>query len=502
VETRDRFRGALLGLAVGDAVGTTLEFKPPGTFAPIDDMRGGGPFDLPAGAWTDDTSMALCLAESLVEVGGFDPVDQLARYVRWYREGHMSSNGKCFDIGNATRQALHRFELEGEAFPGDADVNAAGNGVLMKLAPVPMAFLADPRKAVACAAASARTTHGAPAAADAARYFAGLLVGALNGASKDELLDGIYEPVEGLWADEPLHLAIAQVAAGSFRDREPPEIQGSGYVVKALEAALWVLSTTDDFNAGVLAAANLGDDADTTAAIYGQLAGALYGVDAIRPDWLDRLVMRERIVELADGLRVLSRSGPAIAPVARVAEKRSPAERPLPGDAYWVIPGKVLAGPYPGAPSKAEARRKLEGFVDAGVTCFLDLTEEGEGPGNGLTPYAELLRRIARERGTKVTHVRMPIRDVDIPSAWLMRAIQATLTEALAAGEVVYVHCWGGVGRTGTVVGCLLLGHGSDATGVLDRIADLRRDTLRAHRASPETGAQIDFVRAWEGVRP
>jgi hypothetical protein len=82
-----------------------------------------------------------------VEVGGFDPVDQLARYVRWYREGHMSSNGKCFDIGNATRQALHRFELEGEAFPGDADVNAAGNGVLMKLAPVPMAFLADPRKA-------------------------------------------------------------------------------------------------------------------------------------------------------------------------------------------------------------------------------------------------------------------------------------------------------------------------------------------------------------------
>lgn len=128
---RDRFRGALLGLAVGDAIGTTVEFKPPGTFAEVTDMVGGGPFGLSAGAWTDDTSMALCLAESLVERAGFDPVDQLQRYVRWYREGHLSSTGTRFDIGNATRKALHRFEKTGEAFPGDAD----GNGPVMKLAP-------------------------------------------------------------------------------------------------------------------------------------------------------------------------------------------------------------------------------------------------------------------------------------------------------------------------------------------------------------------------------
>ena len=95
----DRFRVALLGLAVGDAVGTTVEFKPPGTFAKVTDMVGGGPFGLPVGAWTDDTSMALCLAESLVERAGFDPVDQLRRYVRWYSEGHLSSMGRCFDIG-------------------------------------------------------------------------------------------------------------------------------------------------------------------------------------------------------------------------------------------------------------------------------------------------------------------------------------------------------------------------------------------------------------------
>src|SRR4051794_13885888 len=130
-------------------------------------MVGGGPFGLPRGAWTDDTSMALCLAESLVDRRGFDPIDQLQRYVRWYRHGHWSSTGRCFDIGNATRSALHRFERTGEPFPGDADTHAAGNGPLMKLAPVALAYAAHPRRAVRNAAESARTTHGAPEAADA-----------------------------------------------------------------------------------------------------------------------------------------------------------------------------------------------------------------------------------------------------------------------------------------------------------------------------------------------
>src|SRR3954451_9911081 len=121
----DRFRGSLLGLAVGDAVGTTVEFMAPGTFEPLRDMVGGGPFGLPAGAWTDDTSMALCLAESLVERGGFDPVDQLERYLRWYREGYRSSIGRCFDIGNATRAALEPFARTHEPFPGDAAPEAA-----------------------------------------------------------------------------------------------------------------------------------------------------------------------------------------------------------------------------------------------------------------------------------------------------------------------------------------------------------------------------------------
>jgi ADP-ribosylglycohydrolase len=285
----DRARGALLGLAVGDAVGTTVEFSPPGTFAPVVDMVGGGPFSLPAGAWTDDTSMALCLAESLTERGGFDPVDQLERYVRWYREGHWSSTGACFDIGNATRAALERFERTREPFPGDAAPHAAGNGPLMKLAPVVLAFAARPEDAVRYAGESARTTHGAVEASDACRFFAELLLEALSGRAD------VLRPREAPGK-------LAPVAAGSYLVREPPEIRGGGYIVDALEAALWAVRSTSSFEAAVLAAVNLGDDADTTAAITGQLAGALYGLRGIPERWRERVFMRDEIIGFADRL--------------------------------------------------------------------------------------------------------------------------------------------------------------------------------------------------------
>jgi ADP-ribosyl-[dinitrogen reductase] hydrolase len=291
----NRFQGCLLGLAVGDAVGTTVEFSPPGSFPPVTDMVGGGPFGLPAGAWTDDTSMALCLAESLVERGGFDPVDQLQRYVRWWREGYWSSTGTCFDIGNATAAALARFEATGEPFPGDAARQAAGNGPLMKLAPVALAFAHDPDLAVRYAGESARTTHGAPEAVDATRHFAALLVEALHGAPRERLLQRRDTP--------DLHPKVAAVAAGSFLDKRPPQIRGGGYIVDALEAALWALASTDGFEACILAAVNLGDDADTTAAIAGQLAGALYGVEGIPTRWRERVHRGDEILAFAEALR-------------------------------------------------------------------------------------------------------------------------------------------------------------------------------------------------------
>lgn len=298
----DRYRGSLLGLAVGDALGTTLEFKPPGSFTPITDIVGGGPFRLARGQWTDDTSMALCLAESLVTQRRFDPVDQLERYVRWRRYGHLSSTGTCFDIGGTTVGALTRFERTRQPFCGLPDPGAAGNGSLMRLAPVPLFFAANPANAIQQAGDSSRTTHGAQTCIDACRYMAALMVGALHGVPKEALLADHYAPAGFTWSDAPLCDEVAAVAAGSFKHRNPPEIRGTGYVVQSLEAALWAFHQSADFPHGALLAVNLGDDADTTGAVYGQLAGAHYGVKGIPGAWLDVLHGRPMIEGYADRL--------------------------------------------------------------------------------------------------------------------------------------------------------------------------------------------------------
>ncbi len=298
----DRFRGCLLGLAVGDALGTTLEFRKPGTFEPIEDMIGGGPFGLEAGQWTDDTSMALCLAESLIECRGFDPADQMRRYLRWWREGHLSSTGRCFDIGKTVRTALMRFEATGEPYSGGTSFHSAGNGSIMRLAPVPMFHAGDPVAAIQRAGESSRTTHGLVECIDACRYMAAIITGALHRATRDELLEARYCPVPGYWDRYPLCPQIDAIAAGSFKRLQPPAIQGSGYVVKSLEAALWAFYRSVDFKTGALMAVNLGDDADTTGAVYGQIAGAFYGTVGIPDEWLDRLCRRDLIEKTAGRL--------------------------------------------------------------------------------------------------------------------------------------------------------------------------------------------------------
>lgn len=321
-EIRERYFGSLVGLAVGDALGTSLEFQTPGTFSPLTDLVGGGPYRLAPGQWTDDTSMALCLAESLVERSNFDPEDQLRRYCRWFREGYLSSTGACMDIGNATRLALMRFEQSGtlEAPP---DPLSAGNGSIMRLAPVAMAYARRPREAIALAMASSRVTHGADEAADACRYLAGLLVGAIRGASREELMGDRYTPVTGLWEEEPLAPRIADIASGSFRRKEPPEIRGAGYVVHSLEAALWAFFRGRSFREGALLAVNLGDDADSTGAVYGQLAGAFYGEPGIPPEWRGRLAHLDLIRSLAGRLHDLAwRRGPSGLPARPSAGMR------------------------------------------------------------------------------------------------------------------------------------------------------------------------------------
>jgi len=295
---KSRYLGCLLGLACGDAVGTTVEFQLRGTFPPVTDMVGGGYFKLPPGAWTDDTSMALCLAESLVQTGDFDPRDQAERYLRWYQQGYFSSTGDCFDIGHTTRAALERYEQTGEPYSGSEHPRSAGNGSIMRLAPVPMRYAGDMQAVIRYSGDSSCTTHATAEAVDACKLYGVMIAMALAGEPKEAVL---FET--GRYLDTgSLSPKIAEIARGGYREKSIDEIEGSGYVVKSLEAALWCFWQTDTYQQAVLDAVNLGQDTDTTAAVVGQVGGAFYGVDSIPQGWREKLVMRAEIETLAADL--------------------------------------------------------------------------------------------------------------------------------------------------------------------------------------------------------
>lgn len=293
---QDRMRGCLLGLACGDALGTAVEFSPRGSFTPLTDMVGGGVFGLAPGQWTDDTSMALCLAYSLLERQGFDAQDQMNRYVNWWQWGYCSATGECFDIGGTVSAALQRYLLSGNPLAGDTDPQTAGNGALMRLAPVVMFFYPDAQAVQTHARLSTQTTHGAQEALDCSALLAAILQRALSGA-----------PGAAWWQDLPATLeltspAVQALATGKFIQKSEAEIQGTGYCVASLEAALWCCWHSRSFEEAVLRAANLGDDADTTAAIAGQVAGATWGASGIAPHWLRQLHQSDEIDRVAHAL--------------------------------------------------------------------------------------------------------------------------------------------------------------------------------------------------------
>ncbi|WAJ27807.1 ADP-ribosylglycohydrolase family protein [Antarcticirhabdus aurantiaca] len=290
-DVADRARGALLGLAVGDALGTTLEFSARDSLSRQTDITGGGPFHLRPGQWTDDTAMALALADSLLACSGLDPRDLMTRFVSWWREGRYSCTGTCFDIGAATAGALARFEATGEPFAGSTDPQEAGNGSLMRLAPIVLVALDDPDRLDRLAAEQSRTTHGAPQAVEACVLFARILRSAILGEP---------DPLRArAWAGDP---AIAAIAAGGWRPKEREAIRSSGYVVHTLEAALWATARTRSFAEAVILAVNLGEDADTVGAVTGQIAGAVYGASAIPERWLQILAWRDEIEAAAGAL--------------------------------------------------------------------------------------------------------------------------------------------------------------------------------------------------------
>lgn len=286
----NRAVGCLLGLAIGDALGTTLEFKTRDSEPEVRDLVGGGVFGLKAGEWTDDTSMALCLADCIIANRGLDERDLLERFCRWWRDGENSVTGRCFDIGTTTRRALQDFERTGRTEAGPEDPWQAGNGSLMRLAPAVIFSAPHESEAVRTADRQSRTTHPAPVAHEACRLFAAILNDALTGQPKEH----VFRARDWDGSEE-----IAEIARGSFRHKDRSQIRSSGYVVHTLEAALWAVDKADDFSEAVILAANLGDDADTVAAVAGQLAGALWTSDGIPERWRNQIAWADRLVEAA-----------------------------------------------------------------------------------------------------------------------------------------------------------------------------------------------------------
>lgn len=273
----DAAKGMLLGLAVGDALGTTLEFSARDSLPPVTDIVGGGPFSLDPGVWTDDTSMALCLGESLLHCRGWKADDCARRFVNWRDHGYMSPTGSCFDIGNTVSSALDRFVRDGDPYAGSTDPDSAGNGGIMRLAPAVIAHHRDAMAAVDVSVLQSQITH----AADECDDFAFALSAFLHSGNLGD--------------------ALHRLPAETPRE----QVKSSGYVRDSYEAAFWAFENTLDFRECIILAANLAGDADTVAAIAGQIAGRVYGMEGIPAEWLDKLAWRERIETMAADLYAL-----------------------------------------------------------------------------------------------------------------------------------------------------------------------------------------------------
>ncbi len=275
---QDKALGCMMGLAVGDAVGTTLEFKRRDSYQHLTDMIGGGPFGLAPGEWTDDTSMALALGDSLIQCQGFQPDDVMNRFLAWWQKGEYSHNGRCFDIGVTTLSALRDWRASDRRNPylGPTDDQSSGNGCIMRLAPVPIAFHND---------------------LDECKYISGQQSALTHGSSKCLYYSKMFGEI--LWRE------INDQADNSFArwlTKSRSEIQSTGYVVHTFEAALWCIATTSTFRDAVLTAANLGNDADTVGAVTGQIAGARYGVSGIPEHWIRQLAWGEFIQDMGAAL--------------------------------------------------------------------------------------------------------------------------------------------------------------------------------------------------------
>jgi ADP-ribosyl-[dinitrogen reductase] hydrolase len=304
-EKSTKMIGSILGGIVGDAFGSPYQFMPRDRYTITAELEECENFGMPPGAFTDDSSMMLCLAESLAVCDGFDAADQMERYHRWLTQGYMSSAAYAFDIGQTTRLSIGAYGRD-RAKENDIPIpfkgygltaeSSSGNGGIMRLAPVPVYFHDEYAAAIKYARLSSAVTHASPECLDCAALLAHVIHRLLNGATKTEALD------TAKFEAEVTTPKVKDLCRGTYKHKTRAQISTAGYVVDSLEAALWMLHRTDSYEAGILALATMGNDVDTVCSIFGQMAGALWGVDAIPTRWLDGIQRFHMVLRTANSL--------------------------------------------------------------------------------------------------------------------------------------------------------------------------------------------------------
>lgn len=295
----NRLKGLFIGGIVGDAFGSPYEFKQQGSYTITDQMEYNGVFKIPAGSFTDDSSMMLCLAQSLIDTKGFSASDQMRKYVDWMMTGYMSSNDErgCFDIGRQTKTAIYEYIKTvrsgnpSDGYHGSAGgMFASGNGGIMRMAPIMVFYHMDVATGLQRAQDSSRVTHGSPECLESAWLMAYVVFLLLEGTSKDDVLRAMWNVKDTLKEEK-----VRDIAGLTWAGKKADYIFTSGYVIHTLEAALWGFFMTDTFKRGMMVLAEMGRDVDTVCCVYGQIAGAFYGYSAIPDEWITSLQKKDLV---------------------------------------------------------------------------------------------------------------------------------------------------------------------------------------------------------------
>ncbi len=301
----DTIRGGIFGVCVGDALGVPVEFRPRSVLKehPVTTMTGHGMHNQPLGTWSDDSSLTLCLVDSLC--GGFNTRDIADKFEAWLGKGLWTAHGSVFDIGSTTFQAICDFtRVSDPTLAGPTHERSNGNGSLMRILPMALAFAEmAPELRMERACQVSRITHGHVRSQIGCAIYVETAVQLLTGVAPAEAIAVASNVVlssraaaTAAWRAELAE--YSRVLNGQLARMTEDEVHSSGYVVHTLEAALWCLLTSDSYAETVLKAVNLGDDTDTTGAVAGGLAGIVYGPQAIPQDWLDALARRKDIETL------------------------------------------------------------------------------------------------------------------------------------------------------------------------------------------------------------